>query len=53
MRRTVETSPFYAGWLEQTPKDLQEIKQAIAEKDFEKKWEALQKQTVCGCMRQH
>ncbi len=36
MRRTVETSPFYAGWLEQTPKDLQEIKQAIAEKDFEK-----------------
>lgn len=52
MRRTVETSPFYAGWLEQTPKDLQEIKQAIAEKDFEK-WEALQKQTVCGCMRQH
>ncbi|GEN89832.1 diphosphomevalonate decarboxylase [Oceanobacillus sojae] len=49
MRRTVETSPFYAGWLEQTPKDLQEIKQAIAEKDFEKMGSIAE----ANCLRMH
>jgi diphosphomevalonate decarboxylase len=34
MRRTVETSSYYPGWLESTPKDLQKLKQAIKEKDF-------------------
>ncbi|WP_077605007.1 diphosphomevalonate decarboxylase [Oceanobacillus sojae] len=49
MRRTVETSPFYAGWLEQTPKDLQEIKQAIADKDFEKMGSIAE----ANCLRMH
>src|SRR5690606_18889517 len=34
MRRTVETSPFYEGWLKSVPEDLANIKQAIKEKDF-------------------
>ncbi|WP_152658502.1 diphosphomevalonate decarboxylase [Oceanobacillus sp. CFH 90083] len=49
MRRTVETSPFYSGWLEQTPKDLAEIKQAIDEKDFEKMGSIAE----ANCMRMH
>ncbi|GGP16187.1 diphosphomevalonate decarboxylase [Oceanobacillus neutriphilus] len=49
MRRTVETSPFYAGWLEQIPKDLQEIKQAIADKDFEKMGSIAE----ANCLRMH
>ncbi|CEI81717.1 diphosphomevalonate decarboxylase [Oceanobacillus oncorhynchi subsp. incaldanensis] len=49
MRRTVETSPFYAGWLEQTAKDLQEIKQAIKVKDFEKMGSVAE----ANCMRMH
>ena len=36
MKRTVETSPFYSGWIESIPKDLREIKDAIKTKDFEK-----------------
>jgi len=36
MKRTVETSPFYSGWIDSIPADLKEIKQAIEEKDFEK-----------------
>jgi len=36
MRRTVETSPFYQGWIDSLPKDLKEIKEAIKAKDFEK-----------------
>lgn len=34
MRRTVETSSFYDGWLTAAAKDLVTIKQAIADKDF-------------------
>ncbi|WP_040979310.1 diphosphomevalonate decarboxylase [Oceanobacillus jeddahense] len=49
MRRTVETSPFYAGWLEQTAKDLQEIKQAIIAKDFEKMGSVAE----ANCLRMH
>lgn len=49
MRRTVETSPFYAGWLEQSSKDLQEIKQAIAAKDFEKMGSIAE----ANCLRMH
>lgn len=49
MRRTVETSPFYSGWLEQTPKDLHEIKQAIKEKDFEKTGSIAE----ANCLRMH
>ncbi|RKQ29052.1 diphosphomevalonate decarboxylase [Oceanobacillus halophilus] len=36
MKRTVETSPFYQGWLDSIPTDLREIKAAINAKDFEK-----------------
>lgn len=34
MRRTVETSSFYSGWLKTTEEDLVTAKKAIAEKDF-------------------
>ncbi|WP_375179818.1 diphosphomevalonate decarboxylase [Enterococcus rotai] len=36
MKRTVETSSFYSGWLETIEADLATAKQAIAEKDFNK-----------------
>src|SRR5690625_1941544 len=36
MKRTVETSVFYDGWLEIVPKDLANIKDGIAARDFEK-----------------
>ncbi|WP_087974326.1 diphosphomevalonate decarboxylase [Oceanobacillus rekensis] len=36
MKRTVETSAFYSGWIDSIPKDLVEIKDAIKTKDFEK-----------------
>lgn len=35
MKNTVATSPFYAGWLESTAVDLENIKSAILKKDFE------------------
>lgn len=35
MKRTVETSPFYKEWLESAKKDLEEIKIAIKNRDFE------------------
>lgn len=34
MKRTVETSPFYKGWLDTVQKDLFTAKTAIKEKDF-------------------
>ncbi|MCM3400003.1 MULTISPECIES: diphosphomevalonate decarboxylase [Oceanobacillus] len=36
MKRTVETSPFYSGWIDSIPNDLKQIKEAIEGKDFEK-----------------
>jgi diphosphomevalonate decarboxylase len=36
MRRTVETSPFFAGWLDSIPLDLREVKSGIEAWDFEK-----------------
>lgn len=35
MRRTVETSPFFNGWIESIPSDLEAIKQGIANRDIE------------------
>ena len=35
MEHTVETSPFYPAWVETAREDLQAIKKAIADKDFE------------------
>lgn len=36
MKRTVETSSFYSGWLDAVENDLTEAKRAIRERDFEK-----------------
>ncbi|WP_080145588.1 diphosphomevalonate decarboxylase [Marinilactibacillus piezotolerans] len=36
MRRTVETSPFYDGWLATLDRDLAEMKAAISEQDIDK-----------------
>lgn len=36
MRRTVETSAFYQGWLDSLDKDLRDMKAAISERDIEK-----------------
>ncbi|GKU23747.1 diphosphomevalonate decarboxylase [Clostridium folliculivorans] len=36
MKRTVETSPFYPGWLSTVEKDLIEVKEAIRYRDFER-----------------
>lgn len=35
MRRVVESSPYYDGWLKSTEKDLIETKEAISKKDFD------------------
>ena len=34
MRRVVETSPYYEGWVQSTAEDLKEIKQAISDRNF-------------------
>lgn len=34
MRQTVATSPFFPAWVEQVPRDIEEIKAAIAAADF-------------------
>ena len=36
MKRTVETSPFYKGWLDTVSYDLNEAKIAIKERDFQR-----------------
>jgi len=36
MKRTVDTSVFYDGWLQSLPTDLAEIKAGITKRDFEK-----------------
>jgi diphosphomevalonate decarboxylase len=35
MKRTVETSPFYSGWLNAVEKDIEAAKEAIKFRDFE------------------
>ena len=35
MKSTVETSPFYSGWLQTVEKDLEKAKEAIKYRDFE------------------
>jgi diphosphomevalonate decarboxylase len=49
MKRTVETSSFYAGWLSSIDADLKTAKQAIAEKDFT----ALGEVTEANALRMH
>lgn len=49
MRRTVETSPFFQGWLDSVGKDLLEIKQGIQTRDFEKVGEIAE----ANCLKMH
>ncbi|MGY3777645.1 diphosphomevalonate decarboxylase [Isobaculum melis] len=49
MKRTVQTSSFYQGWLETAPADLQTAKAAIAAKDFK----ALGEVTEANGLRMH
>lgn len=35
MRRTVDTSPFYRGWLDTVDRDLENVRRGILERDFE------------------
>ncbi|WP_048760707.1 diphosphomevalonate decarboxylase [Corynebacterium vitaeruminis] len=34
MRRTVQTSPFFPAWVEQVPRDIEDMKAAISAADF-------------------
>ncbi|MBO0460586.1 diphosphomevalonate decarboxylase [Enterococcus sp. DIV1298c] len=43
MRRTVETSHFYQGWLDSVENDLLELKQAITEKAFQTLGEVMER----------
>ncbi len=49
MKRTVDTSPYYSGWLASVPNDLENIKEAIREKDFEK----LGSIAEANCLKMH
>lgn len=42
MKKTVETSSFYPGWLETVPTDLINLKTAIKEQDFQKLGETME-----------
>ena len=46
MKRTVETSPFYAGWLETVEDDLEVAKRAIGLRDFEMLGNVLEKNAL-------
>ncbi|GAB3062924.1 diphosphomevalonate decarboxylase [Virgibacillus ainsalahensis] len=49
MKRTVETSPFYDGWINSIPEDLTQIKAGIAARDFEKVGEIAE----ANCLKMH
>lgn len=49
MKRTVDTSPFYPGWIDSIPKDLREIKQAIESRDFERMGSVAE----ANCLKMH
>jgi len=49
MKRTVETSPFFNGWVDSIPEDLETIKDGILNKDFEK----VGKVTEANCLKMH
>lgn len=49
MKRTVDTSVFYSGWLESIPDDLGQIKQGIKDKDFEKVGQIAE----ANCLKMH
>lgn len=49
MKRTVDTSVFYDGWLKSTTDDLENIKAGIKERDFEKVGEIAE----ANCLKMH
>src|SRR5699024_3696752 len=49
MKKTVDTSLFYDGWLKGIPHDLSEIKDAIHHRDFEKVGEIAE----ANCLKMH
>ncbi|OZU87500.1 diphosphomevalonate decarboxylase [Virgibacillus indicus] len=49
MKRTVDTSAFYSGWLDSIPQDLQQIKEGISGCDFEKVGQIAE----ANCLRMH
>lgn len=49
MKRTVDTSVFYDGWLESLPADLAAIKEGIHARDFEKVGEIAE----ANCLKMH
>lgn len=46
MKRTVETSPFYSGWLNTVEKDLEKAKEAIKSRNFEKLGEVVEENAL-------
>lgn len=46
MRRTVETSSFYQGWLDSLDADLAQLKQAIADKNFQSLGETMERNAL-------
>ncbi|AIF42120.1 diphosphomevalonate decarboxylase [Virgibacillus sp. SK37] len=49
MKRTVDTSPFFDGWVNSIPKDLEEIKEGIKAQDVEKVGSIAE----ANCLRMH
>ncbi|MEN2768874.1 diphosphomevalonate decarboxylase [Ornithinibacillus xuwenensis] len=49
MKRTVETSPFFKGWIESIPSEIDAIKQGILDRDFEKVGEIAE----ANCLKMH
>lgn len=49
MLRTTKTAPYYEHWVSSHPNDLREMRQAIAEKDFEKTGELAEH----SCFKMH
>ncbi len=46
MKRTVETSPYYQGWLNTVSYDLMEAKSAIKERDFQRLGEVMESNSL-------
>ncbi len=46
MKRTVETSPFYKGWLDTVANDMQEARKAILDRDFSALGEVLEQNAL-------
>ena len=49
MKRTVDTSPFFEGWVNSIPADLETIKEGISSRNFAKVGEV----TEANCLKMH